>query len=119
MPDLTKPEINVDTLATESTVAGEIDTSSATAPVVVLTPPSGKRIDTRGVYLIVDSDSGECWVEFKNGGQVVAKTYLSRRKYIDMPKVRFQGDVNDSLQVNWSGLSTGAKIFYVIAYKIV
>jgi len=109
--------LDVDTLATESAVPIEIDTSAESPPYTILTPSPGKKLDTRGVYIFTDSDSGEITIKFANSGKVIAKAYVSKFRATSLPSVRFTGDTNEPLQVEWSGLSTGAKIFVVVRYK--
>ena len=109
--------IDVDTLATESCVTGEIDTSVATSPVDVLTPGTGKKIDTRSVYLATNSTSGEISAKFKNSGRLIGKIYCSKFAMVTLDSVRLVGDVNETISIEWNGLDTGAKIFYVIRYK--
>ena len=112
-----KTELDVGTLATEQCVADEIDTSSETSPVTVLTPSSGKKIETRSVYLATDSNGGEVEARFKNSGKLIAKAYCSYFKVLELGAVRLVGDVNEEIEISWSGLSSGSKIFYVIRYK--
>ena len=109
--------INVDTLASESAVSGEIDTSSETSPITVLTPSSGKKIDTRGVYIFTDSGAGEVTASFPSSGITLAKIYASKFARVDLPMVRFTGAIDEGIEISWSGLGTGAKIFYIIRYK--
>ena len=109
--------LDVDVLATESSASDEIDTSTETSPVTVLTPSSGKKLDTRGVYVSTDSDAGEIEVRFPSSGILLGKIYCSKHTMVTLPQIRFQGATNESIQISWSGLSTGAKIFWCIRYK--
>jgi len=109
--------LNVDTLATEQCVAGEIDTSSATSPVAVLTPSQGKKIDTRSVYLATNSTSGEIAAKFQNSGKLLGKIYCSKFAMVTLDGVRITGDTDEPVSIEWSGLDSGSKIFYVIRYK--
>jgi len=108
---------SVDALATELTVADEIDTSTETSPVTVLTPSSGKKIDTRSVYLASDSTSGKVVASFANSGQVLGVLYCSKFAMVRLDSVKLTGQTDESVQISWTGLDTGAKIFYVIRYK--
>jgi len=112
-----KDVLDVDTLRTESTVTGEIDTSAATSPVDVLTPSTGKKIDVRSVYIATDSTAGEVVVKFKNSGKLLGKIYCSKFAVVALGSVHIPGDVDEPVTVEWNGLDTGAKIFYVIKYK--
>jgi len=94
--------LDVDTLRTESTETGEIDTSTATSPVDVLTPSSGKKIDTRSVYIAT---------------KLLGKIYCSKFAMVRLDSVRVVGETDEPIAIEWSGLDTGAKIFYVIRYK--
>ena len=109
--------INVDTLGTESSASGEIDTSSETSPVTVLTPSSGKKLDTRSVYISTDSTSGEIEARFPSSGILLGKIYCSVHTMVTLQEIHFQGATDESIQISWSGLSTGAKIFWAIRYK--
>jgi len=109
--------INVDTLATEQTKTDEIDTSTANSPVTVLTPSDGKKIDTRSVYLATNSAAGEITAKFQNSGKLLGKIYCSKFAMVRLDSVRIVGDANEPIVIEWSGLDTGAKIFYVIRYK--
>ena len=109
--------LNVDTLATESAASGEIDTASETSPVTVLTPSSGKKLDTRSVYISTDSSSGEIEVWFPTSGILLGKIYCSVHTMVTLQQIHFQGATDEGIQISWSGLSTGAKIFWCIRYK--
>jgi len=109
--------VNVDTLATEQTKTDEIDTSTATSPVTVLTPSAGKKIDTRSVYLATNSAAGEVAAKFQNSGKLLGKIYCNKFAMVRLDSVRIVGDANEPVVIEWSGLDTGAKIFYVIRYK--
>ena len=109
--------LNVDTLGTESSASGEIDTSSETSPVTVLTPSSGKKLDTRSVYLSTDSTSGEVEAWFPTSGILLGKIYCARWTMVTLHEIHFQGAVDEGIQISWSGLSSGAKIFWAIRYK--
>jgi len=109
--------LDVDTLRTESTKTGEIDTSTATSPVDVLTPSSGKKIDTRSVYLATNSTSGEIAAKFKNSGKLLGKIYCSKFAMVTLDGVKIVGETDEPVSIEWSGLDSGSKIFYVIRYK--
>ena len=108
---------DVDTLATESSASGEIDTSTASSPVTILTPSSGKRIDTRSVYISTNSTAGEIEVRFPSSGILLGKIYCSVHTMVTLSPIRFTGAVDEALQISWSDLSTGAKIFWCVRYK--
>jgi len=109
--------LDVDTLATEQTKTDEIDTSTATSPVTVLTPSSGKKIDTRSVYIATNSTTGEIAAKFQSSGKLLGKIYCNKFAMIRLDSVRIEGNVNEPIIIEWSGLDTGAKIFYVVRYK--
>ena len=109
--------LDVDTLATESSASGEIDTSTASSPVTILTPSSGKKLDTRSVYISTDSTSGEIEVRFPTSGILLGKIYCSVHTMVTLSPIRFQGATDEGIQISWSGLSTGAKIFWCVRYK--
>ena len=109
----------VDKEADRNSISDEIDTSVASPPVTVLTPPSGKRISTRGVYVFSDSTSGEIEMRYKNSGKKIAKIYCTRYYNATLPEVRFDGDPDEPIEITWSGLSVNSKIFYIISYKII
>ena len=109
--------LDVDVLATESGASGEIDTSTETSPVTVLTPSSGRKLDVRGVYIATDSIAGEIEVRFPTSGILLGKVYCAVHKAVTLQQIRFQGAADESIHVSWTGLSTGAKIFYAIRYK--
>ena len=112
--DFTK---NVDTLATELTVADEIDTGAVSSPQTVLTPSSGMKIDTRSIYLATDSTSGTVTASFANTGDILGIIYCNKFAMVTLDSIRKKGQTNESIQISWSGTDTGAKIFYVIRYK--
>jgi len=112
--DFTK---QVDTLATELTVADEIDTGAVSSPVTVLTPSSGMKIDTRAVYLATDSTSGKVAASYANTGELLGIIYCNKFAMIRLDSVRKVGQTDESIQISWTGTDTGAKIFYVIRYK--
>jgi len=109
--------LSVDTLGAESSASGEIDTGSETSPVTVLTPSSGKKLDTRSVYLSTDSTSGEIEAWFPTSNILLGKLYCAKQTMVTLHEIHFQGATNESIQISWSGLSTGAKIFWAIRYK--
>jgi len=73
--------LNVDILATERSASGEIDTTVASPPVVVVTPSSGRRIDTRSVYLATNSTSGEVEARFRDSGKLLGKLYCNKFRH--------------------------------------
>ena len=112
--DFTK---NVDVLATELTVADEIDTGTVSSPQIVLTPSSGMKIDTRSVYLTTDSTAGTVKASYANTGELLGVLYCSKFAMIRLDSVRKVGQADEPIQISWTGTDTGAKIFYVIRYK--
>jgi len=108
---------DVDTLASETCVSGEIDTATASSPQTVLTPTSGRRISTRSVYLATNSTSGEVWAIFPTSNILLGKLYCSKFTMVTLRGIPMTGQTNEPIQISWSGLDTGAKIFYVIRYK--
>ena len=108
---------DVDTSASEICVSGEIDTSTATSPVTVLTPTSGYKIDTRSIYLATDSAAGEVSASFPTSNKLLGKIYCNKFTMVTLGNIRITGQTNESIQISWSGTDTGAKIFYVIRYK--
>ncbi len=116
---ITEPKVmDVDTLRTESTETGEINTAVETPPKTLLTPPSGKRISTRGVYIFSDSTAGEIEVRFGISNKLVAKIYCSRYYNVTLPEIHLLGLPDEPLIMYWQDLSINAKIFWVIRYKI-
>ena len=111
--------LSVDILTSEDTVTGEIDAGDETPPKIILSPPSGKRISTRNVYLGANSDAGEITVRFKNSGKLIGKVYCDHFKQIGLDNVKIDGEKDEPIEITWTGLSTGAKIFYAIRYKII
>ncbi|RLF22427.1 MAG: hypothetical protein DRN15_09050 [Thermoprotei archaeon] len=114
--DLLSGVLNVDALSSESAANGEIDTSEVSSPCTILIPSSGKRLDTRGVYLYSDSTSGEIEAKFTSGS-LLAKLYCSKQTMVSLDKVRFTGTIDEVIVMSWTDLSVGAKIYWVIRYK--
>jgi len=114
--DLLSGVISVDILRSELSTSGEIDTSTETSPSTILVPSTGKCLDTRGVYLYSDSTSGEIEAKFTSG-TLLAKLYCSKQTMIALDKARFVGTIDESIAMTWTGLSQGAKIYWVIRYK--
>lgn len=110
--------INVDTLETEDSLPGEIDTSTETPPKTILTPPSGMRISTRGAYIFTDSSAGEIEIRYKNTGKKIAKLYCSKFYSATLPIIHTKGETDEPIEITWGDLSPGSKIFYLIAYKL-
>ena len=109
--------LDVDVLGTELSASGEIDTGSASSPVTVLTPSSGKKLDTRSVYIATDSDSGEIEAKFPSSNILLGKIYCAKQTKVTLQEIHFQGAADESIQISWTGLTTGAKIFWCIRYK--
>ena len=114
-----KPVYYVDVLATEFTETGEIITADVTPPQTVLVPPPSRRIDTRGTHLFSSSTSGEVWAYLPTSNKILAKLYCTRYYNIQLPSVHIPGQVDEPIMITWDGLSVGAKIFYVIRYKLI
>jgi len=95
-----------------------IDTATATSPLTIITPPPGRAIDVRRTYLNTNSTGGEIYVRFKNSGKVISALYPAKFGFAIMPAVRVPGPVNDEVIIEWSGLDAGAKIVYLINYKL-
>ena len=108
---------DVDTLATEATASDEIDTSTASPPVTVVTPSSGRRIDARSVYLASDSTGGKVVAKYGDSGEVLGVIYCSKFALIPLDSIRKTGGVGEPIVIDWSDLDTGAKIYYAIRYK--
>ncbi len=120
MPTISTPykvTFNVDTLSTELSESGEIDTSTDTSPKTILSPTSGYKLDTRNVYLSTDSTSGEIEIKFPSSNILLGKLYASKQTMVTLQQIRFVGAKNEPIKAYWSGVSTGAKIFYCIRYK--
>jgi len=108
----------VDVLGIEKeTEIDEIDTGSVSSPQTALTPTSGKKIDVRNVYLSSDSNSGEVEARFPTSGKLLAKLYCAVQKAVTLQDIHVVGATDESIEISWNGLSTGAKIFYAIRYK--
>jgi len=107
----------VDTLATEFSASGEIDTAVDTSPKTILTPTTGRKLDTRAIYLYTDSTAGEIEARFPTSGTLLAKLYCAVHTMVTLSPVRFQGKTNEPIQISWSSLSPNSKIFYIIRYK--
>ena len=75
--------LNVDILATETSASDEIDTATESPPVTVVTPASGKKIDTRSVYLSTDSTSGVVEARFRDSGKLLGKIYCSKFRVVE------------------------------------
>jgi len=110
----------IESYVTQLTPAyGEVDTPTVTPPVAVVTPPSDKKVSIRSILLETDSTSGEVSVKFGVSGSVIAKLYCSRLAVLNITDVVINGGAGEAVQLTWSGLSSGAKIFYIIMYKLV
>jgi len=109
--------LNVDVMATESSSSAEVTVTASDGSQDILTPSSGKKLDTRGVYLFTDASAGEISVEFSTSGITLAKIYPSKFAASSLPDVRFQGATDEPLTLVWTGLTSGDKIFVVIRYK--
>lgn len=108
---------DVDILATEKTVSAEIDTSAEASPYTLLTPSSGKKVATRAAVIQTDSSSGEIVIKFADSGVTIFKIYCSKFYGNPAMMLNVQGNADESVVVEWSGLSTGAKIFVALTYK--
>ncbi|MBW2562380.1 MAG: hypothetical protein JRE40_16230 [Deltaproteobacteria bacterium] len=107
-----------DTLASEQTVTAEIDTGSETSPYTLVTPPPGKRIATRTVVIQTDSAAGEIAIRFATTGTPVHKIFCSKFYGNPAPDLNVKGSTDEGVVVEWSDLSTGAKVFVALTYKI-
>ena len=113
-PDFVK---NVDILATEQSVTAEIDTATETSPYTLLTPSPGKKITTRVAVIQTDSSTGEIEIKYKNSGKIIYKIYCSKFYGNPAPFLNVQGDVDEPVVVEWSGLDVDSKIFIALTYK--
>ena len=109
--------VGVDTLASESTVTDEIDTGTETSPYTLLTPTTGKKITTRAIVINTDSSGGEIAVKFANSGTIIYKIYVGKFRGQVGFGLNLTGDTNEPINVEWTGLDTGAKIFVALTYK--
>ena len=110
--------LNVDVLSTEDTATDEIIPSDVSGGSVdILTPSSGKKIDTRSVFLGTNSTSGEVWIHFKNSTKPLGKIYCSKFAMIALDSVRKKGGVDEPVTVSWSNLDNNSKIFCLVRYK--
>jgi len=67
--------------------------------------------------LATDSTAGEIEAKFPTSNKLLGKIYCSKFTMVTLKDIRITGAANESIQINWSGTDTGAKIFYVIRYK--
>ena len=114
-PDSTP--VDVDILASEKSVSVEVDTSSQSPPVTVLAPSPGKRISVRSVFMSTDSSGGSARLMFRDSGRLVAVMYCVRQSEITAIHMNFLGDPDEPIVLDWSGLSSGARVFVAISYK--
>jgi len=109
--------LDVDTLNTEDSITDEIDTSAESSPYTLLTPSSGKAIRTRGYLIHTDSNSGEITLKYQNSGKIIGKLYASVQNQIAVHRLNVPGDTDDPVVLEWSGVTSGAKIFVALTYK--
>jgi len=107
----------VDSVVNKKTISGEIDTSSVTSPVTVLTPSSGKALSIKGWALATTSASGEITIMFANSGKIIGKLYASKTSRAGLIDINIDGNVDEPVVINWNNLDPGAKIFYEITYR--
>lgn len=96
---------------------GIIDTSTQTSPVEIARPSPGRRIDVRRAYASTNSTGGKVYIKFKNTGKVITVIYPTKYGFAIIPAIRVPGEVDEPVIVEWTGLDTGAEIFYAINYK--
>jgi len=111
--------IDTDTLASEETVTKEIDTSIATKPYPLLTPPPGSVVSTRMCIIQTNSAAGEVTVKFGQTDKLIYKIYCSKFYGNPAPHLNVTSIEGDYVVVDWSGVDTGAKIFVALTYKII
>ena len=114
---LTNTTITTNDLEIESTFSMEVVVSAASGSQTLLAPSSGKRLETRGIYIFTSANAGIISVEFQTSGQVLAKLYASRYASTTMPRCKFLGNIDESLTLVWDGLTSGDAIFTVIVYR--
>jgi len=98
-------------------VSDIVDTGVVSPPITILTPPTGKSIDVRRAYLSTNSTSGEIILRFANSKKVITVLWPSTFGFAIVPAIRVVGNVDEPIELTWSDLTAGAKIFYVINYK--
>lgn len=97
---------------------GLIDTAVDTSPHTIITPPSGMKVDIRRTYVATNSTSGEIYVKFAVSGKLITAIFPTKYGFVVMPAVRIVGNVDEPVQVEWSGLDANAKIAYTVNYKL-
>jgi len=98
---------------------GIINVDTETSPKVVITPPSGKRIDVRKAFLGTNSTSGKIYARFQNSGKIITAIYPSKYGHSVLPAIRIPGDIDDPVVIEWSDTSSGSEIAFIINYKII
>jgi len=112
------PLLSVDELTYDSVAIREIDTSTATSPQTVIPAQSGKAIEVRGITILTNSTTGSIALSFPASGIIAAKLYADAAKILNVEHTKVRGSKNEALQISWSGLSSGAKIFYMVRYRL-
>jgi len=113
------PLLSVDPLTYDYTVANEINTGTATSPQTVIPATADRAIEVRGVVISTNSTSGTITVAFSQSGAVIKYYCSTYTRYIVIDNIKIRGNKNEALQISWSGLSSGALIFYIIKYRLI
>jgi len=113
------PLLSVDALTFDSVATGEIDTSTATSPQTVVPAVADKAIEVRGILIETNSTAGVVTASFPTSNITVAKLYADAVKMINIESTKIRGNRGEPLQITWSVLSVGAKIFYIVRYRLV
>ena len=98
---------------------GLIDTATESSPKIIVPAVPGRKIDVRRAYLGTNSTSGEIYVKFGVSGKIITAIFPDKYGYSVIPAIRIPGNYNEPVVVEWTGVSSGAKIYFAVNYKLI
>jgi len=99
--------------------SGIIDTAVETSPKVIIEAPSNRAIDVRRAYLSSTSTGGEIYIRFERSGKIITALFPAKFTQAILPAIRIPGEVGENVIIEWTGVDTGAKIVYLMNYKLI
>jgi len=109
--------LDVDILASESTVSDLLRGVATDGELIILTPSYGYRISTRSWHIQSTSTSGIIFLIFPQSGRYVGALMCAKGFWAGHNMCNITGYENEPLKLVWEGLSPNPDIFYQVTYK--
>ena len=96
-----------------------IDTTGRTPPLTIIKAPPNRVIDVRRAYVSTTATAGEIYIKFKDTGKIITALFPAKFTQSILPAIRIPGNVGEDVIIDWTDDVSGAKIVYLLNYKLI